>query len=322
MTVGRDRVFGIHSDSPRRYLDGMTTLPTILLSLRGRAKLLAAILLFVATVPAGRTGRAQTPENASATPETATRKKQREENLKAMEERAADAKVRVVSNGKRSDAELVSKPLFHYSDQPRRITDATLWGWVADGRLVAACKIEKYDLENPANQWLYCFGSLAPGLVQAEWPAGHDFSAKKPGIELARLAAAPAPAEGPSARLRQMKELAGRFSATMIEATVRDNRQEMRLLPRPIYRYEKPTGEMQDGAVFGFTTNGTNPDAILVVELHKSPDLGGEWKFSVAGMTTGGLSVKFDDKEVWSKPAVPGTAASFDTWEWFWEKPK
>jgi hypothetical protein len=239
-----------------------------------------------------------------------------------MEERAADAKVRVVSNGKTSDAELVSKPLFHYIDQPRRITDATMWGWVADGRLVAACKIERYDHESPANEWLYCFGSLAPKLVQAEWPSGHDFSAKGPGIELARIAAAPARAEGPSARLRQMKELAGRFSATLIDATVADNRQEMRLLPHPIYRYEKPAGGMQDGAIFGFTANGTNPDAILVVELHKSGDAGGEWKFSVAGMTTGGLSVKFDDKEVWSKPPVPGVAASFDTWEWFWEKPK
>lgn len=300
----------------------MTTLGTIIPSLRGRAKLLATILLLVATVLAGRLGRAQTPGKTTDIPETAARKKQREENLKAMEKRAADAKVRLVSNGKKADAELILRPLFHYSDQPQRIADATLWGWVADGRLVAACKIEKYDHENPAVQWLYCFGSLAPGIVEAKWPSGHAFSAKKPGIELARIAAAPAPATGPPARLRQMKDIAGHFSATLIDATDGDRRQEMRLLPRPIYRYEKPAGEMRDGAVFGFTANGTNPDAILLVELHQDGDAGGEWKFSVAGMTTGGLSVKFDDKEVWSKPGVPGTAASFDTWEWFWDKPK
>ena len=41
----------------------------------------------------------------------------------------------------------------------------------------------------------------------------------------------------------------------------------------------------------------------------------------IALMTTGGLSVKFDDKEVWSQPPVPGVAASFDTWEWFRERP-
>jgi hypothetical protein len=254
-------------------------------------------------------------------PATATRKKQREENLKAMEERAAGAKVRLVSNKKKSDAELIHRPLFHYTDQPRRITDATLWGWVADGRLVAACKIEKYDHENPALQWLYCFGSLAPGSIEAEWPSNRTFLAKKPGIELTRIAAAPAPATGAPARLRQMKEIADRFSATLIDATDGDQRQQMRLLPRPIYRYEKPPAEMRDGAVFGFTTNGTNPDAILVIELHHGGDAGGEWKFSVAGMTTGGLSVTFDNKEVWSKPGVSGNAASFDTWEWFWAQP-
>jgi hypothetical protein len=299
-------------------------LPTIphLLRGRGRAKFLTLILLLVATVPAATPGRSQTPAKTTETTETATRKKQREENVKAMQERAADAKVRLVSNGKKSDAELVPRPLFHYSDQPRRIADATLWGWVADGRLVAACKIEKYDHENPAVQWLYCFGSLAPGLVVVEWPSGHTFAAKKPGIGLGRIAPVPAPAAGLPARLRQMKDIADHFSATLIDATDGDQRQEMRLLPRPIYRYEKPVGDVRDGAVFGFTANGTNPDAILVLELRQDGDDAGEWKFGVAGMTTGGLSVKFDDKEVWSKPAVPGTAASFDTWEWFWEKPK
>jgi hypothetical protein len=314
--------FGIHFDSPQRYADEMATLPTIIPSLFVWAKRLAAIVLLVATVRAEPALRAQTTAKTPETPETATRKKQREENLKVMKERAADAKVRLVSPGTKSDADLVPQPLFHYTDQPRRIADATLWGWLADGRLVAACKIEKYDHENPAIQWLYCFGSLAPGLIESEWPSGHTFAAKKPGIELARIAAAPVPAAGRPARLRQMKEIADHFSATVSDATVGDRRQEMRLLPRPIYRYEKPARDVQDGAVFGFTANGTNPDAILVVELHQNGNAGGEWKFGMTGMTTGGLSVKFDDKEVWSQPSVPGTAASFDTWEWFWAKPK
>ena len=59
-----------------------------------------------------------------------------------------------------------------------------------------------------------------------------------------------------------------------------------------------------------------------MVELDASQAGAGEWKFSVAGMTTGGLSVKFDGKEVWSKPSVAGTAASFDTWTFFWENQK
>jgi len=95
----------------------------------------------------------------------------------------------------------------------------------------------------------------------------------------------------------------------------------MRLLPRPIYRYERGAGELLDGTVFGLTTNGTNPDAIVVVELHQSEQGAPDWKFGLAGMTQEQLSVKFDEKEVWSKP-LARSAGSFDTWTFFWENQK
>jgi hypothetical protein len=117
--------------------------------------------------------------------ETAARKKQLEENLKAMEERASGAKIRLVAKNEKSEGRLMPQPLFHYTDEPRRITDATLWGWTHAGRLVAICKIEKYDIDDPAKKWLYCFGSLAPELVETEWDWGHTWSAQKPGIEQA-----------------------------------------------------------------------------------------------------------------------------------------
>jgi hypothetical protein len=126
------------------------------------------------------------------------------------------------------------------------------------------------------------------------------------------------PAGGKTALLRQMKEIATRFAATLIDPKA-DTRQEMRLLPRPIHRYEKPAGGLLDGGVFGLTSNGTNPDAVLVLELHETEGEKAEWQFGVTGMTAGGLSVKFDDKEVWSKP-YSGRAESFENWTWFWEK--
>src|SRR5262245_24530204 len=79
--------------------------------------------------------------------ETAARKKQREENLKAMQERARATKIRLTGDAK-GRADLITQPLFHYTDEPRRITDATLWGWTFEGRLLAVCKIEKYDIDD------------------------------------------------------------------------------------------------------------------------------------------------------------------------------
>jgi hypothetical protein len=257
--------------------------------------------------------------------ESAARKKLRVDNLKAMAERAGRARIRVAgNNGKEdetTDCRLIPQPLFHYTDQPRRIIDATLWGWTVEGRLLAICKIENYEAgAHPEGEWLYCCGSLATGLVEAEFPDGHRWSARKPGIELREFAGAPPAGDGTAARLRQMKEIGGRFSATIVNATS-GNSQEMRLLPRPIYRYENGTSELPDGTVFGLTTNGTNPDAILVVELHRPAEAAPKWKFGVAGMTQEQLSVKFDGKEVWSKPHSPASG-KFDTWMFFWENEK
>jgi hypothetical protein len=255
-----------------------------------------------------------------AAAESDARKIEREENRKGMEQRARATTVRVSAQKEGVSTQLIAKPLFHYTDQPRRIVDATLWGWLADGKLVAVCKIEKYDNPQPEYLWLYCFGSLASELIDVEWQdLSRRWSAKKPGIELQSIADAPVPAEGQAARLRQIKEIAGRFQAVITTDPTIDAKQEMRLLPHPLYRYEKPAGDILDGAAFGMTTNGTNPDAILIVELHRQEGRPPAWKFAVAGMTSGGLSVKLGDREVWSRPSVPNTG-SYDTWLFFFGK--
>ena len=61
-----------------------------------------------------------------------------------------------------------------------------------------------------------------------------------------------------------MKEMARRFSASF---THKGDMEEMRLLPRPLYRYADPASEIVDGAVFAFTSTGTNPNAFLIFEL-------------------------------------------------------
>jgi hypothetical protein len=265
-----------------------------------------------------------TPGQAIERAEIEARRKEHEENLKAMEQRAQTTKVRLALSKSgppaepepNAEARLIPRPLFEYTDQPRRILDATLWGWTSEGRLLSICKIERYDRNVQASEWLLCFGSLSSGLVEAEWQDGHHWSARKPGMELAPIGGAPDAAQGMAARLRQMKDIAKRFDATMIDGP--DKRQQMRLLPRPLYRYEEPAGDLRDGAVFGLTSNGTNPDAVLVVELHRAQAPAPEWKFGVTGMTTSALSVRFDDKEVWTKPSSPAMR-SYENWVWFWE---
>ena len=100
-------------------------------------------------------------------------------------------------------------------------------------------------------------------------------------------------------------------------------REEVRLLPRPLHRYSDPGSGLQDGAIFAFATNGTNPDCLIVIELDGKELSRAVWKYAPVRMTVAQLSVRLDQKEVWSVPYVyapaPGTLAAFDAWLFFFD---
>ena len=77
----------------------------------------------------------------------------------------------------------------------------------------------------------------------------------------APLAAAPPPAAKEAARLRQIKEIARRFTAHEFWDP-ENSRFELRLLVQPVHRYRDAAGEIQDGAMF-VLAHGTNPEAML-----------------------------------------------------------
>jgi hypothetical protein len=124
-----------------------------------------------------------------------------------------------------------------------------------------------------------------------------------PGVAFRELAGVPAPAETPAARLRQMRDLADRFKVTMTGwKPSKTDREELRLLPKPLYRYEP--GEATegdrgwiDGGVFAFV-QGTDPEAVLLLEAVRQ---GGRprWQYAFARATAAGLEARLDRALVW-----------------------
>jgi hypothetical protein len=254
--------------------------------------------------------------------EEAALKKKHAEYLKQMRERIAAATIRVA--GAKSDAELIAEPLMRFNNQSLRNVDATLWGWTSGGRVVGVCKLIRMEKFRPdEGPWLYCFTSLSPDRVDAEFSVGHTYSAEKPGIELKKIEKGPVPGKTNAERLRQIKELSSRFTATTTDYA--NHSEELRLLPRPIYRYELPEpnkpadGDLLDGAIFAMSIEGTAPTALVLIELHHRETGIPEWQFAVSHSTWAALSVKLDGREVWAKPVVvqPG---SYVTWDSFWEQ--
>jgi hypothetical protein len=232
--------------------------------------------------------------------------------------RAESILVSVAVDGVTTKAKVCPNPLMKYTDVPRLIEMATLWVWQDEDCPVALGKVEAY--RRPGGpKWLYCFTSTSTGLVRATWPDDRRFEARKPGIEWAALDA-PAPQETAAGRRRQMKELFHRFSATTRDDVLKTS-DELRPLARPLHEYSAPGKGVLQGMLCGFAANGTNPDVIVLLEAvgpAESKPGPKSWRYAVVGMTAGGVSVKIDKVEIFTRPYVrsPG---DLDTWTYFWE---
>jgi hypothetical protein len=177
--------------------------------------------------------------------------------------------------------------------------NAILVLWTHDGRPAAAASV-------------FALGQLCHEFVSLSRTAGlvaHDgdelvWSPSVAGVQFQEVADAPTPAESSVVRLRQMKGLVQRFSATLTGWKSSEfQREELRLLPQHLYRYDikaaKTTHpELRDGAVFAFV-QGTDPEVLLLLEAIAEGDGPPGWQYAFARATSGGLEAKCDGKLVW-----------------------
>lgn len=233
-------------------------------------------------------------------------------SLAPLQERVDAASVMLVSRKQQPsevEATLVAKPIFRYSDALRDIEDAGIWLWTHDQRPVAALKVERYKPGRFKIPWLYCFASLSADLVKAEWADARPFAARKPGIAWQTLKEDPAPTR--AARLQQMRKLARQFSAEILKDDAGHDRTQMRILAQPLFRSSESDAVL-DGAIFGFTGTGTNPDALLLLDLPAAKE--SKWRFAIVGMTAEGLRINLNEKVVHESPVTSGKENIFDTW--------
>ncbi|MBW3540910.1 MAG: hypothetical protein KY476_11620 [Planctomycetes bacterium] len=235
--------------------------------------------------------------------------------LKAMRQLADGTIIRQKDSPDSDSFTLVDKPVFRYSDQPRRIVDATLWVWTDGVRPVALQKVEAY-VRNGEPAWTICFASFSPELLEVRWP-DRTLVCKRPGLVLEPLPDPPALAEGEAARSLQLRRAARRFSSRIVHDPRNDVVEQMRLLPRPIYEYANDEAGLLAGAIFGLASNGTNPDAYLVIEVTRDETGAAAWQYGVVRMTSGGVTVSLDDREVWTSEWLHPSPLPRESWMFF-----
>jgi hypothetical protein len=241
--------------------------------------------------------------------------RRRAEFLVQMRTLAEQTQVRYADS--QGEPELVKSPVFRYDDQPRRFIDATMWVWTDGGRPVAFEKIEAMiHRDTEEAQWGYCFASVSEDKLAISWSETRNFRSKEAGIDFQPLEGAPEVFEKESQRKRQARDLAKGFAARVVIDPKNNTTQEMRLLTTPIFEYTDEKTKEYAGSVFALSTNGTNPDLLVLLEPREA---GGKvsWHIGPARMTSGGVTLSFRDKKVWDCPFVSPREAPFATWTFF-----
>lgn len=204
---------------------------------------------------------------------------------------------------------LASPPIcvLRWANVPRGSHDAMSFIWTAQGRPQAALSVIVWGTSVSKVQVQHEFQSLSRHGIVARRDGRRVWNPATAGVEIRPVPDAPPPAETAAARLRQMKMLARRFSSTLQGWYGGDlRREELRMLPRPLYRYEGKHADLLDGTLFAFVA-GTDPEVLLMLEAARA-DSHYRWRYALAKTCSGVLEVRYQNKAVWRAPKAPNGA--------------
>jgi hypothetical protein len=206
------------------------------------------------------------------------------------------------------DAEksLTPVPVIRWRNVPRgQEGEAMMVVWPHKGRPVAMASIYPW-----AGKMIHEFDSLSrEGTLIAREKDRVFWTPETAGVEFKDVPKAPKPAKTPAERLRQMKAIAEGFQATMTGWAANNSDQEvLRLLPRPLYRYDlanakDPDPKLIDGGLFAFV-QGTDPEVVMALEAIGTAE-NAVWQYACVRATSGGLEVKHGDEVVWTARKHP-----------------
>jgi hypothetical protein len=195
----------------------------------------------------------------------------------------------------RTALKMQQEPVLRWPNHTRNTPDGATFVWTLNGRPEAiGCVWDRGVLS-------HAFHSLSRSKLVAQYNGQTIWRPEKAGIELATFATAPQPADSAVRRLAQMRDLARRFTSRLAGDR---GREDLRLLPRPIYRYKTERAELIDGALFAFV-QGTDPEVVLVLEAVPR-GAKSEWQYALTRRSAMPLEADLDGKPIWAVPSSGG----------------
>jgi hypothetical protein len=247
-------------------------------------------------------------DDAEPTDETkkAEESEEAKARLKTMMEALGEYRVDVAAEKGPVTAKLLPVPVLRWTNTVSGTKDGVVAMWIGGGRPQVIVQFSW------RNMFIHEFCSTATGPLTMYRNGQAVWSPAVAGVMMQPVPDAAPPAETAVKRLTQMRKLAERFE--VIDdfrpnyADPKTERHTLRLLTKPLYRYE-PSPEIIDGAVFGLVIT-TDPESLLLIEAHKT-DKGAEWRYALTRMTVYALNGKLDGTQVWSAPERVGDELRF-----------
>jgi hypothetical protein len=195
---------------------------------------------------------------------------------------------------------LKTEPVLRWSNPDVGEIYGAVFIWTGDGRPEAVASIYKWY--SPFKHYSTEWQSFAETGLSAARDGREEWTPTRAGVEFKPVPDAPPPAETAVGRLRQMREVAGGFTATKTDRE--GQQQKLRLLIQPVYRYESPSAKVLDGALFTFV-EGTDPEVFLLLEARNEQAKALRWKYALTRMNSTRLEVSYKDKAVWDADVLP-----------------
>jgi hypothetical protein len=194
-------------------------------------------------------------------------------------------------------ADFVPEPIFRWTNAARANGQTgAMYVWKFAGRPVALGGVFS-NPEGGHRVIMHEFHALGPLQLFPRMKDGSHEWLPTAAVPLLPLPDAPAPEPTSPRRARQIVTLAREFTAHTVDD--QDVRWQLRLLARPLFRYESPGSDLIEGSIFAFVSDaGTDPEIILVLEAVKDGEKA-IWQYRTLRLSISSLYVQYKGKEIW-----------------------
>jgi hypothetical protein len=195
-------------------------------------------------------------------------------------------------------AEFVPEPVYRWTNASRgNGQTGAMFVWTFEGRPAALGGVFS-NPEAGRRVIMHEFHALGPLRIAAQLDDSDHQWLPRAAVPLDSIPDPPAPAATAKQRTIQMREIAREFTAHTIDNV--GVRWQLRLLSRPLYRYQKAESDLIDGALFAFVSDaGTDPEIVLILEAVKDGEKA-TWHYRTLRLSISSLYVQYKGKEVWT----------------------